>query len=164
MAKTQTTRRQAGSCCFVCLHLCHLAAKHTDFRWGDLYSKVTYQRFIKDQGHKDLTYFFYQAIIDFNIFIMICYFGAFDTLEDFLSFCFNDWIKVWRLALASKMKILSWNFVGNFLLSIATNSLNTVLASLIFFLICSKIPFLVWTDSLKFRFIDSSKFQRLALT
>ena len=28
--------KQAGRCCFVCLYPCHLAAKFTDFGWGDL--------------------------------------------------------------------------------------------------------------------------------
>ena len=38
-----------------------------------------------------------------------------------LAFCFNDWGKVWRLALASKIKILSWKFAGSLLLDIPTN-------------------------------------------
>ena len=50
--------------------------------------------------------------------VMDSYFGTFPVWADFLSFCFNDCSKVWRLILATKMKILSWKFVGNLLLGI----------------------------------------------
>ena len=33
--------------------------------------------------------------------------------------CFNDWSKVWRLAQTSKIKILSWKFVGKLQLGTA---------------------------------------------
>ena len=36
----------------------------------------------------------------------------FPIWADFLSFCFNDYTKVWRLTLATKMLILSWKLVG----------------------------------------------------
>ena len=54
----------------------------------------------------------------------------FPIWADFLSFCFNGCSKVRRLALTTKMKILSWNFVCGLLLGIAANNFYAVLATL----------------------------------
>ena len=62
--------------------------------------------------------------------VMEDYFRTFLTWADFVSFCFNDWSKVWRPALPSKMKILHWKFVSNLLLSIATNDFRAELVKI----------------------------------
>ena len=56
------------------------------------------------------------------------YFGLVQTWADLPLFCFNDWSKVWRLALTSKMKILSWKFVESLLLDIPTNHISAILS------------------------------------
>ena len=53
----------------------------------------------------------------------------FPIWADFLSFCFNDCSKVRKLALATKMKTLSWKFIFSLFLGI--NKFITVLANLL---------------------------------
>ena len=56
------------------------------------------------------------------------YFGTFLIWADFLSFCFNNCSKYWRIDLATNMKILNWKFISNPLFGIAINNFIAALA------------------------------------
>ena len=90
------------------------------------------------------------------------YFEVFPNRADFLPSCFNDWSKVWRLALATRLKISSWKFVGP-LLCIAKNNFNFVWPYLFLENFENLSQKLIWAGFQSFCFNNCSKVRRLAL-